>query len=41
MELLIDEVALYRIEIDSEKINEIGEVARQRTRDVARLFMSH
>ena len=41
MELLIDEVALYRIEIDSERISEIGEVARQRTRDVVRLFMSH
>jgi HD-like signal output (HDOD) protein len=41
MELLIDEVALYRIEIDSERISEIGEVARQRTGDVVRLFMSH
>jgi HD-like signal output (HDOD) protein len=41
VELLIDEVALHRIDIDSERISEIGQIARQRTRDVARLFMSH
>lgn len=41
MELLIDEVALHRIDIDSERISEIGQIAVQQTRDVARLFMSH
>jgi len=41
IELLIDEVALHRIDIDSERINEIGQMAKQRTRDVARMFMSH
>jgi len=41
MELLIDEVALHRIDIDSERVSEIGQLARQQTRDVARLFMSH
>jgi putative nucleotidyltransferase with HDIG domain len=41
IELLIDEVALHRIDIDSERVSEIGQMARQQTRDVARLFMSH
>jgi putative nucleotidyltransferase with HDIG domain len=41
VELLIDEVALHRIDIDSERVSEIGQMARQQTRDVARLFMSH
>jgi len=34
-------VALHRIDIDSERISEIGQIARQRTHEVARLFMSH
>ena len=41
IELLIDEVALHRIDIDSERVSEIGQMARQQTREVARLFMSH
>jgi putative nucleotidyltransferase with HDIG domain len=41
IELLIDEVALRRIDIDSERVSEIGQMARQQTREVARLFMSH
>ena len=41
IELLIDEVALHRIDIDSERISEVGQMARQRTHEVARLFMSH
>ena len=38
---MIDEVALHRIDIESEQINEIGQAARVKTREVARLFMSH
>lgn len=40
-ELMIDEVALYRIDIESEQISEIGQAARIQTRELARLFMSH
>lgn len=40
-ELMIDEVALYRIDIESEQISEIGQAAKLQTREVARLFMNH
>jgi hypothetical protein len=38
---MIDEVALYRIDIESEQISEIGQAAKLQTREVARLFMNH
>lgn len=41
IEMLIDEVALHRIDIDSDRVSEIGQLARQKTREVARLFMSN
>ncbi len=40
-ELMIDEVALHRIDIESEQISEIGQAAKLQTREVARLFMNH
>jgi HD-like signal output (HDOD) protein len=40
-ELMIDEVALYRIDIESEQISEIGQAAKLQTREVARLFKNH
>lgn len=40
-ELMIDEAALFRIDIESEQISEIGQVARAQTAGLARLFMNH
>lgn len=40
-ELIIDEVALYQIDIESEQIGEIGQAAKLQTREVARMFMNH
>jgi hypothetical protein len=40
-ELMIDEVALYRIDIESEQISEIGQAAKLQAREVARMFMNH
>lgn len=41
VELLIDEAALYRVDIDTDHINEIGKEAAQQTREVARQFVNH
>jgi HD-like signal output (HDOD) protein len=40
-ELMIDEVAMYRIDIESGQISEIGQAAKLQTREVARMFMDH
>lgn len=40
-ELIIDETALYRIDIESDQINEIGQVATTQTAELVRMFMSH
>ena len=37
-ELMIDEVALYRIDIESEQISEIGQAAKLQTREVAVIY---
>ena len=40
-ELIIDEIALHQIDIDSEQLNEIGQVAKTRTGEMVRMFMNH